>query len=1033
MQHSKLKRLFVGFMAFVLLAGSFTVLPTAAETSSDGTLYAGGSLDDYLHNNLAAGDAGFPYLSYLDRNPADLAKESIVIDAVKYDEEHTDATVEVLKNFEGAEGDVLYMGDSGVTSWKINVPETARYAIRITYFPIAEKDGIAIPTYTTIERTLYIDGFIPFSEARYFYFPRNWKYTDYEKRADGTCIFPTDATGNDIRPIRHQAPEWQTYYLRDWLGYTMEPFQFTLTAGEHVLSFEANREPIVISKIELYPYEGEPTYEEFLAEKTAQGVKIIEKAQKIIKVQAEDPTLLSDASLFPTNDRTSSLTEPQNPQKIRYNILNSGTVNQWIKYTVNVPEAGLYRIAIRFRQNSLIGMFTSRRILINNELQFAEASRIRFKYDSSWQTKFSGDGEQEFLFYFEEGENTVTFETVLGDMTTYVYEIGNMINDLNVAYKKILQLTGPIPDANRDYGFTRLVPDAIKTIIKASEDLYRIADELEAVTGELGDQVATLNTIAKLFAKMGDEYKIAPNFLTFKNYIIALSNWLYASIGQPLKLDYFTIQGTEDAKPKAVPNFFEVIWFEIRAFIGSFFMDYTTVDFKTEEGVTFERDMVIEQWMGSALGRDGALISRGLIDEYFTNKTGIAVKMKVITTGLTEAILAGIGPDIAGMSSVDTITWGLRNAVEPLDEFDGFYEYNNPNRTIYWGEDENEVAVDWFPEAAIVPMQMVDARGELHTYGLPSAMDFFMMFYRSDVLYEQGVKVPKTWDDLYDILPALQAADLEVGLPGGAVGAVDGLVSLKIFLYQMGGSLYTEGGYAIGLDQNVALDAFEELCGLVSKYKCPMQFDFTRFRTGEIPIIFGMAVSTYNTLMSYYDIRGLWEMAPLLGVEDQFGNINHTSFLSVASTVIPRGTTNPEATWEYMMFLACPTTQKLYAKEQIMVNANPTVKYNSCTIEALLEQAWTDEERAAIEAQTKQLVGIPEYPGNYIIGTYVNSAFQNVYSTSSDAAEQLMDRVVYINKEIARKRDDFKMDYIDIKGKYHSGRYYTNPLYANKG
>ena len=1020
-------------MTFALLASSFAALPAGAESSTgDGIMYIGESLEDYLHDNLAAGEAGLPYLSYVERNPADKAKESIVIDAIDYDSEHTNATVEVLEDFEG-EGDVLYMGESGVTSWKVNVPETAKYAIRITYYPIAEKDGVAIPTYTTIERTLYIDGYIPFSEARYFYFPRNWAYTPYEYRSDGTCIFPTDATGNDVRPIRVQKPEWQTYYLRDWLGYTMEPFQFTLSAGEHVISFEANREPIVISKIELYPYESEVSYEEFLAEKQAQGVKIIEKAQKIIKGQAEDPTIISNACLFPSNDRTSSLTEPQNPQQIRYNMVNSGTVNQWMKYTVEVPEAGLYKIAIRFRQNDLLGMFTSRRILINDEIQFAEASNIRFKYRSGWQSTFATNGEEEFLFYFEEGVNTVTFEVVLGEMTSYVYEIGNLIDELNGAYKKILQLTGPTPDANRDYGFTRLVPDAIQTIVDAAEDLYRIADELEAVTGELGDQVATLNTIAMLFEKMGDEYKIASNFVTFKNYIIALSNWLYASLNQPLKMDYFTIQGTEDAKPKGAANFFELIWFEIRAFFGSFFMDYTTVDFKTEEGVSYDRNMVIEQWINSALGREDALIRRGLTDEYFTNQTGIAVKMKVITTGLTEAILAGIGPDIAAMSSVDTITWGLRNAVEPLDEFDGFYEYNDPDRTIYWGEDENDTASNWFSEAAITPLQMIDAKGEMHTYGLPATMDFYMMFYRADVLYEAGVDVPKTWDDLYDILPALQSSDLEIGLPGTAVGAVDGLTGLKMFLYQMGGELYTEGGYAVTLDGNVALDAFESLCGMVSKYKCPINYDLTRFRTGEIPIFFGPAVGTYNTLMTYYDIRGLWEMAPLLGVEDQFGNINHTSFVTVTSRVIPRGATNPEATWEYMMFLSCPNTQKLLAKEQIMVNANPTIKYNSPTIDALLDQAWTEEERAAIEAQTKQLVGIPEYPGNYIIGTYVNSAFMNVYNTSSDAAEQLQDRVIYINKEIARKRDDFKMDYIDIKGKYHSGRYYTNPLYANNG
>ena len=1015
MQTSFFKKVLAGFLSVILLMGGISIVPASAATtgSSGGEYYADLGTDIPFHDNLAAGDAGLPYLDYVVRHPAPDAADEIVIDAIDYDAGNTTASVEILKDFEGA-GDVLYMPGSGKTSWKVNIPETAKYAIEITYYPIAEKDGQSVSTLTTIERTLYVDGYIPFSEARYFYFPRNWAYTEFNYREDGTCIFPTDANGNDMRPIRYEKPQWQSYYLRDWLGYTMEPFQFTLEQGERTITFEANREPIVISSIRLYPYESEPTYEEFLAEKQAQGVKIIDKLGKnVIKVQAENPILISNACLFPQNDRTSSLTEPQDPQQIRYNIVNSTTVNEWMKYEVEVPETGLYRIAIRFRQNSLIGMFTSRRILINGELQFKEASNIRFKYNSGWQTTAANNGEQEFLFYLEKGKNEITFEAVLGDMTEYVYEIGNMIDRLNIAYKKILQLTGPTPDAYRDYGFTRLVPDAVETIVEAADDLYRIADELEEITGELGDQVATLNTIAMLFEKMEDEYKIAPNFVTFKNYIIALSNWLYASLSQPLKVDYFTVQGVNDPLPKAKANFFEVIWFEIRAFIGSFFMDYTTVDFKVEEGTTVDKNMVVEEWITSALGREDALITRGLIDEYFTDKTGISVKMKVITVGLTEAILAGIGPDIAGMGSVDTITWGLRNAVQPLDEMPGFSD-----------------VMEWVDQAAMTPLQMTDAKGNFRTYGLPAYMDFYMMFYRSDVLYENGVDVPETWEDLYDILPALQSADLEIGMPGGAVGSVDGLTGLKMFLYQMGGELYTEGGYRVTLDGNTALDAFESLCNMFSKYKCPVQYDLTRFRTGEIPIIFGTAVGTYNSLMTFYDIRGLWEMAPLLGIEekDEEGNIriNHTSFVNVSARVIPRGG-NTNCSWEYMKWLTEPETQILLGHETIMVSANPTTKYNSPTIKALLSQAWTDKEREALEKQTSQIVGIPEYPGNYIIGTYVNSAFMNVYNTSSDAAEQLQDRVVYINKEIARKRDDFKMDYIDITGKYHKGRYYTNP------
>ncbi|MBQ7125292.1 MAG: hypothetical protein IJO00_02905 [Clostridia bacterium] len=561
MQKSTFKKLLAGFLASLMLIGVFAATPVFAtdggssiESDSEGPLgnTDGEKTEIEFHGNLAGGDAGNPYKEYLERHPAEKAENSIVIDATQYDQENTTAAVEVLENYEG-EKKVLYMPSSGITSWKIDVPSDAYYAIRITYFPLTEHNGKEVTTYTTIERTLYIDGRIPFSEAAYFYFPRNWEYEECELDENGNYIFPTDASGNDVRPIRYEKPVWQTYYLRDWLGYTMQPFQFYFSEGSHTISFEASREPIVISNIELYRYEEEPTYEEFLAQKKAEGVEIIkELGENIIKIQAECPYLVSNACLYPINDRTSSLTEPQDPQKIKFNIVNSTTVNQWMQYKVTVPKEGLYTIAIRFRQNDLIGMFTSRRILINGELQFKEASTCRFKYNSGWQSAVANDGTQNFTFYLEEGENTVTFETVLGDMTDYVYRVEQLIDSLNIAYKQMLQLTGPTPDSYRDYGFNRLVPGAVQRIRDAAVELYDIADELEEITGELGDQVATLNTIAILFESMGeDEYEIAPNFVTFKNYIIALSNWLYASLNQPLKMDYFTIQGTDDDLPKA--------------------------------------------------------------------------------------------------------------------------------------------------------------------------------------------------------------------------------------------------------------------------------------------------------------------------------------------------------------------------------------------------------------------------------------------------------------------------------------------------
>jgi ABC-type glycerol-3-phosphate transport system substrate-binding protein len=246
----------------------------------------------------------------------------------------------------------------------------------------------------------------------------------------------------------------------------------------------------------------------------------------------------------------------------------------------------------------------------------------------------------------------------------------------------------------------------------------------------------------------------------------------------------------------------------------------------------------------------------------------------------------------------------------------------------------------------------------------------------------------------------------------------------------MGGELYADGGYSVALGENVALDAFEAYCNMFTEYRCSVQYDLTRFRTGEIPIIIGDAVTTYNTLMTYYDIRGLWKMAPLLGIEQEDGSINHTSTVVVSSMVIPRGAYNPEASWAYIKWSVSPETQKLRAKENLMVNPNPTTKFNTPTIEALLGQAWTAEEKAAIEKQAEQLVGVREYPGNYIIKTYVSSAFMKVYGSFSNASDELLDRIPYINKEIARKRKDFKMDWFDMSGEYHEGRYITSPIYG---
>ena len=138
------------------------------------------------------------YLDYWEKelfSGADAAKESIVINATEYVADDTTAVVYrvVIDEATGAakivddayvpaEGETicLYSPAEGEIGYRFNVPETARYNIKIEYYPLTQllnADGSTKSTDKagSIERILKINGAIPFSEARYLVMTKVWK------------------------------------------------------------------------------------------------------------------------------------------------------------------------------------------------------------------------------------------------------------------------------------------------------------------------------------------------------------------------------------------------------------------------------------------------------------------------------------------------------------------------------------------------------------------------------------------------------------------------------------------------------------------------------------------------------------------------------------------------------------------------------------------------------------------------------------------------------------------------------------------
>ncbi len=1014
MKRTKLQKLMALFLCLLMIASTFTVMmPVAAADEETETENNDTSARKDLQEISDALNA-ISYLEYTrEHKDAKRATKEVTIDAANYNTELTDAAVEVYNNYEGQEGDSLFIPDLGTVTWDVSIPEAGKYAVEVVYYPVSNKAN-------SIERMFYINDEVPFSEARYLAMTKIWR-NEYEKDENGNDVFLSDINGNDIRPENYEDPAWVTYTFIDSNGYYSDPFEFYFEEGDNTIALEAVREPVVIKSIRLFPAEDLPTYEEILAEYQAKGYK--EAAADGVKIDAEFTDATSHQTIYPIYDRTSSITDPQDPVLVKLNTIGSDKwqkVGQWVEYEIEVPADGLYTIAVRFRQAELSGLYVSRRLYIDGEVPFEECNFLQFEYSTSWQSKRLGQDHKDdepYQFYLTKGTHTIRLEVTLGELGSIVRDVSDTLEVINEAYLSILKLTGTNPDSYRDYGFSRVLPGTIKNLVLEARNLENIIEQLESMNGVAGENTATLDEVQRLVEKMGsDEDEIAPNLTTLKAHVGTLGTWVNTVTKQPLEVDFIMVQPASAELPKAEANFLQAIWFEIRSFIGSFYTDYNSL------GSTVEVDESnsVEVWV--VTGRDQAQIIRNLVDNDFTPVSEVAVNLKLVAGGtLLPSVLAGVGPDVSLFTGDgDVINFAIRGALQGLNDKQCVNCASKGNETLKYvdggdyhcdecgadGADNWKLYFESFKEvtnrfsaAATIPLTLY---GE--TFAIPETQTFPMLFYRKDILADLGLEVPETWDDVLAMIPVLQYNNMEIGLT----------TDYLTYLYQMGGSLYADNGMRVNLDSNLSLEAFEMMCNMFTMYSLPYTYDFAnRFRTGEIPIAISPYTS-YNQLVVFAtEIAGLWEFTTIPGMPQEDGSINNTAVSAVSGVVLLKGSDNKQNAWKFIDWYTDNEFQAAYSNELVAVlgeaGMNPTAN-----IEALEELSWTSSEYNSLRTQFDAITAIPAYPGSYIIGRYTDFAFKDAYNNNASPSESLLGYINIINKEISRKREEFNLETLEI-------------------
>ncbi|WP_338555387.1 extracellular solute-binding protein [Paenibacillus sp. KS-LC4] len=940
----------------------------AASIQADSSKKAESSSDQ----SLLTKESENSYAYYLQRyKEEERPREEMVIQGADYTSA-SEMEPQIVHELGGESGDFVKTDESGSIEWELKVPKSGLYHIAIRYFPIEGKSS-------AIERELLIDGELPFASARNLTFHRIWKNESDQILQDNR--------ENELRPRQVEAPMWQESLLRDTEGYYEEPYVFYLSAGKHTLTLLSSREPMVIDYLKVYQYD-EPSPYEYI-ERGYKSKGYAETSGHFIKIQGENAAYKSSPTLYPISDRSSPSTEPYDVSKIRMNTIggnNWRVPGQWLAWDIEAPEDGLYRIAIKNRQELLRGIYSTRSLWIDGVIPFQEMAQIPFYYDSDWQMNVLGSEEKPYLFYLTKGKHELKLEVSLGAMAPLIRQVEASLLNINAMYRKILMITGNVPDPYRDYQLDKQIPDMVSVFQEQSDILYAVSKELVRLTGEKSDKTAALDKIAYQLADFAQKPgTVQKRLSSFKINVGSVGAWLLQVREQPLEIDYLALASADVELPEADASASKKIIHEVASFFHSFFEDYNTI------GNMAQDEQALTVWIGT--GRDQAQVLKAMIDDSFTPLTGVGVNLKLVNQDvLLRASLAGEGPDVAMQVGNDVpVNFGIRNAAEDLSQLPGY-----------------ETVVQQFRDSAIVPY-----RYDGKVFALPEQQIFNMLFYRKDILEELKLEPPQTWEDVYAMIPALQKHHMDFALPLAQTTGVPVLEANRAFamlLYQLDGSFYLNNGAKSGLDTEVGLDAFKKWTDFYTSYKLPLIFDFPmRFRTGEMPV--GIQDYTfYNYLsVSAPEIKGLWEFTPVPGTVQQDGTIRRDVASSGTAAIMLKQAKNKEAAWAFMKWWVGKDAQVRFGREMEGL-MGAAARYPTANIEALKELPWPARNYRSLEQQWQWVQGVPEVPGGYFTGRHLDNALREVINNGTNTADSLYDYVQEIDYEITQKRSEFHLE-----------------------
>lgn len=820
-----------------------------------------------------------------------------------------------------------------------------------------------------IELSMLVDGAQPFAELTRLNLHSHWL------DAGDVAI---DRYGNEIAPQPQRQAGRLSTPLMDSAGLSADPLLIELESGSHSLTFTASEGSFILHALELRAKAEPPAY----AGQAAAG-------DALLVVEGEQLAWRSRSSIRGAGEFNTAL-YPYDASRRLINFLDGASFHRAgdaIAYTFKVETAGWYRLGFHYRQNVKTNYPVQADLLLDGELPSQAARALPFAYSTGFRFMETQVEGQPQTFYLSEGSHTLGLRLNNQALTAAFELIDSLLRQINGLSLEIVRLTGgDTSDRYRDYNLQAYLPGLPELLNGWADQLEQTATQLSQAgeqdqAGLFSPMFISADQLRRLAEQPEDLPRRLAELSTGANSVARmLAQQLQTLSRNDLSIDRIYLY-QEGATLPAQDSLLGGLTSAAARFTGSFgTQQYAASKAKSDR---------LQVWVGRP--RQYVEILQNLVDSQFTPQTGIQVDLSLMPDAnkLVLSNAAGTAPDaVLSLQYVVPSYLNIRGALKNLAEFPDF----------------GEVA-QRFPSGLFVPYTLGEG-----VYAMPETINFWVMFYRSDIFSALNIPVPNNLEDVKAILPELQRRNMNFFYPTA------GMVGMKVFpgtlplILQAGGAIYSDTVGKTTLDSEASLAGFREMTDLFTIYNLPIDVPapgfYQQFRAGTLPI--GIAdLATYNLLLNAaVELEGQWEIAPFPGLVQEDGSVARWTTGGAETMGIMSQSTQQEEAWQFLKWWSDTAVQAQFGN-LLQSTFGSEYIWPTANTEAFAQLPLASRHKRVILEQMNWMTEAPWVLGTYMLERELSNAYMSVVVDGMEARRALDTAVKRINRETFRKLEEF--------------------------